>query len=80
MIQMKIGKKEEDLNRDFEEKSKILEEERERNRTKLNESEVKVKQMQQLLDESQNDLFEIRNRQEHQSNASTEEVDLLLGN
>ena len=35
---MKIGKKEEDLNREFEEKSKIIDEERERNRKREREN------------------------------------------
>ena len=78
LIAEKIKKKEEDLQTMFDEKSKVVEEEKQRNAVKLSEAEVKLKQMQQLLDESQNELFELKTRQDHQSNAKTEEVELIL--
>merc|ERR1719300_2327899 len=44
----------------------------------MNEGEAKVKQLQLLLDESQSELLEVKSKQERQSNASSEEVDILL--
>jgi len=78
MIQQKVLKTEAELKKVFEEKSKSLEEETDRCKIKMNEGEAKVKQLQLLLDESQSELLEIKSKQERQTNASSEEVDLLL--
>ena len=78
MLQQKIAKKEQDLNTVFGEREKTLEEDKERNKQKLADSDQKLKQMQQLLDESQNELFELKSRQDQRSHARSEEVELLL--
>lgn len=78
MIQQKVSKTEEELKKVFEAKSKLLEEETDRFKMKMNEGEAKVKQLQLLLDESQSELLEVKSKQERQNNASSEEVDILL--
>ena len=52
LIAEKISTKEASLTATFEEKAKVVEEERERNAQKLIESDQKLKQTQQLLDEA----------------------------
>ena len=61
-IDLEIKSKEEALVKLFEEKSSKLKEEKARSEQKLVEAELKAKSLQSLLDESQNELFEVRKR------------------
>merc|ERR1719356_210116 len=70
--------KEEQLVKLFEDKSAKIEEERARSEQKLGEAELKAKSLQSLLDESQNELFEVRSRQERTSSAITDDMELLM--
>ena len=58
-IDLEIKTKEEKLVKLFEEKNSKIEEDKERTEQKLGEAELKVKSLQSLLDESQNELFEV---------------------
>ena len=78
MLEEKISKREQELSAMFEEKVKVIEEDKARNNQKLAESETKLKQVQSLLDEAHTELFEIRSRQERQSTAKSEEVEIVL--
>ena len=78
MLEEKISKREQELSALFEEKVKVIEEDKARNNQKLAESETKLKQVQSLLDEAHTELFEIRSRQERQSTAKSEEVEIVL--
>ena len=91
-IDLEIKSKEEALVKLFEEKSSKLEEEKARSEQKLVEAELKAKSLQSLLDESQNELFEVRkkykikphlwfqvrSRQERTSSAITDDMELLM--
>ena len=90
-IELEIKSKEEALVKLFEEKSSKLEEEKARSEQKLGEAELKAKSLQSLLDESQNELFEVkqkkfkpylliqvRSRQERMSSAITDDLELLM--
>merc|ERR1719391_1488217 len=70
--------KEEQLVKLFEDKSAKIEEERARSEQKLVEAELKAKSLQSLLDQSQNELFEVRSRQERTSSAITDDLELLM--
>ena len=59
-IDLEIKTKEEKLVKLFEEKNSKIEEDKERTEQKLGEAELKVKSLQSLLDESQNELFEVK--------------------
>ena len=59
-IDLEIKAKEEKLVKLFEEKNSKIEEDKERTEQKLGEAELKVKSLQSLLDESQNELFEVK--------------------
>ena len=59
-IDLEIKTKEEKLFKLFEEKNSKIEEDKERTEQKLGEAELKVKSLQSLLDESQNELFEVK--------------------
>jgi len=78
LLEEKISRREQELNTVFEEKAKVIEEDKVRNNQKLAESETKLKQVQNLLDEAQTELFEIRSRQESQTSAKSEEVEIIL--
>ena len=58
-VSLEIMTKEEQLVKLFEDKSAKIEEERARSEQKLGEAELKAKSLQSLLDESQNELFEV---------------------
>jgi len=77
-VSLEIMTKEEQLVKLFEEKSAKIEEERARSEQKLVEAELKAKSLQSLLDESQNELFEVRSRQERTSSAITDDLELLM--
>ena len=78
LLEEKISRREQELNNVYEEKAKVIEEDKVRNNQKLAESETKLKQVQNLLDEAQTELFEIRSRQESQTSAKSEEVEIIL--
>ena len=59
-IDLEIKTKEEALIKLFEEKQTKIEEEKARTEQKLGEAELKAKSLQSLLDESQNELFEVK--------------------
>ena len=59
-IDLEIKTKEEALIKLFEEKQAKIEEEKARTEQKLGEAELKAKSLQSLLDESQNELFEVK--------------------
>jgi len=77
-IDLEIKTKEEALIKLFEEKQTKIEEEKARTEQKLGEAELKAKSLQSLLDESQNELFEVRSRQERTSSAITDDMELLM--
>jgi len=77
-IEKKIKSREEDLINAFNEKIKIIEEEKLRNENKLIDSERKQKQLQSVLDECQNELFELKSRQDTKRNALSDEMDLMM--
>merc|ERR1712112_6921 len=77
-IDLEIKTKEEALIKLFEEKQAKIEEEKTRTEQKLGEAELKAKSLQSLLDESQNELFEVRSRQERTSSAITDDMELLM--
>jgi len=77
-IDKKIKSREEDLINAFNEKIKIVEEEKLRNENKLIDSERKQKQLQCVLDECQNELFELKSRQDTKRNALSDEMDLMM--
>merc|ERR1719400_420515 len=77
-VSLEIMTKEEQLVKLFEEKNSKIEEDKERTEQKLGEAELKVKSLQSLLDESQNELFEVRSRQERTSSAITDDMELLM--
>merc|ERR1712013_716296 len=74
----KIKSREEDLINAYNDKIKIIEEEKLRNENKLTDSGRKQKQLQSLLDECQNELFELKSRQETKKNALSDEMDLMM--
>merc|ERR1719400_2550751 len=77
-VSLEIKSKEEALVKLFEDKSAKIEEEKARTEQKLGEAELKAKSLQSLLDESQNELFEVRSRQERTSSAITDDMELLM--
>jgi len=77
-IDLEIKTKEEALIKLFEEKQTKIEEEKARTEQKLGEAELRAKSLQSLLDESQNELFEVRSRQERTSSAITDDMELLM--
>merc|ERR1719400_1483298 len=77
-VSLEIMTKEEQLVKLFEDKTAKIEEERARREQKLGEAELKAKSLQSLLDESQNELFEVRSRQERTSSAITDDLELLM--
>merc|ERR1719400_2343447 len=77
-VSLEIMTKEEQLVKLFEDKSAKIEEEKARTEQKLGEAELKAKSLQSLLDESQNELFEVRSRQERTSSAITDDMELLM--
>ena len=77
-IDTEIKAKEEKLDKMFEEKVAGLEEEKVRTDQKLHEAEQKAKSLQAQVDESQNELFELRGRQEQRRAAITDDMELLL--
>merc|ERR1719447_385442 len=77
-VSLEIMTKEEQLVKLFEDKTAKIEEERARSEQKLGEAELKAKSLQSLLDESQNELFEVRSRQERTSSAITDDLELLM--
>merc|ERR1719350_1432418 len=77
-VSLEIMTKEEQLVKLFEDKSARIEEERARSEQKLGEAELKAKSLQSLLDQSQNELFEVRSRQERTSSAITDDLELLM--
>jgi homeobox protein cut-like len=77
-IDSEIKAKEEDLNKVFNEKMKSLEEEKVRTDQKLSEADQKAKSLQSLLDESQNELFDVKSKLDHKKSAITDDMDLLL--
>ena len=78
MIDQKVAKKEDELNNIFFEKSKAMEEEKQRNSQKLADSLQKMNLMQRTLSETQTELYELKSSQDHQRNARSEEVELVL--
>merc|ERR1719350_452989 len=77
-VSLEIMTKEEQLVKLFEEKQTKIEEEKARTEQKLVEAELKAKSLQSLLDQSQNELFEVRSRQERTSSAITDDLELLM--
>lgn len=77
-IDKRIKSREEDIINAFNDKMKNFEEEKERSESKLTDSELKQKQLQILLDESQSELFELKSRQEAKRNALSDEMDLMM--
>jgi len=77
-IDKRIKSREEDIINAFNDKMKNFEEEKERSESKLVDSELKQKQLQILLDESQSELFELKSRQEAKRNALSDEMDLMM--
>ena len=78
LIDQKVAKKEEDLQKMFDEKSRVLDEERQRNSQKLSDSVQKMTMMQRTLSETQTELYDLQTRQDQQRNARSEEVELVL--
>jgi len=77
-IDKRIKAREEDIINAFNDKMKNFEEEKERSESKHVDSELKQKQLQILLDESQSELFELKSRQEAKRNALSDEMDLMM--
>jgi len=77
-IDKRIKSREEDIINAFNDKMKNFEEEKERSESKHVDSELKQKQLQILLDESQSELFELKSRQEAKRNALSDEMDLMM--
>ena len=77
-IENKIKSREEDLNNAFDEKVKNFEEEKIRNGQKLADSELKLKQLQCVFDESQSELYELKSKEDDKRNAISDEMDLML--
>jgi len=77
-IEMKVRSREEDLKTAYDEKFIKFEEERVRNGQKLADSEIKLKQLQSILDESQGELFDLKSKEDEKQNAISDEMDFML--
>jgi len=77
-IDTEVKAKEEKLNSSMEEKIKVVEEEKARMEQKMAEGEQKTKGLQSLLDESQNEVYELKSRQDEVKSSVSDEVDLLM--
>jgi len=77
-VELAIIAKEDELNKVFEDKVKNLEEDKLRTTQKLTDAEQKTKMLQSMLDQCQNELFDLRAKQDQKKNAVTDEMDLLM--
>jgi len=77
-VELAIISKEDELNKVFEDKVKNLEEDKLRTAQKLTDAEHKTNNLQSMLDQCQNELFDLRAKQDQKKNAVTDEMDLLM--
>ncbi|XP_022109689.1 protein CASP-like isoform X2 [Acanthaster planci] len=76
--QSRAKEKEKELQREFLEKERHLQETQLTLATKLGEAELKIQTLQNALDGSQSELFDLRGKFEEQAAAKSDEVDMLM--
>ncbi|PIK56943.1 putative homeobox protein cut-like 1 isoform X5 [Apostichopus japonicus] len=76
--QTKADEKERDLQREFVEKERVLQEKQLSAATKLGETEQKNQMLQKALESAQSELFDYKAKNEERSAAKSDEVELLV--
>ncbi|XP_038054722.1 homeobox protein cut-like 1 [Patiria miniata] len=76
--QSRAREKEKELQREFQDKERQLKETQLTVATKLGEAELKIQTLQNALDASQSELFDLRAKFEEQAAAKSDEVDMLM--
>ncbi|XP_041456465.1 homeobox protein cut-like 1 isoform X1 [Lytechinus variegatus] len=78
VAQARADEKEKELHRDFAEKEKQLQEKQMSVAKKLGEAELKITTLQNTLDNTQSELFDIKAKYDEQGAAKSDEMELLM--
>ncbi|XP_011671722.2 homeobox protein cut-like 1 [Strongylocentrotus purpuratus] len=78
VAQARADEKEKELQRDFAEKEKQLQEKQMSVAKKLGEAELKITTLQNALDNTQSELFDIKAKYDEQGEAKSDEMELLM--
>jgi len=77
-LENKVSSKEQQLNVMFADKVRLIEEDKNRLETRYTEIESKNKNLQNLLDEAQSELFDLKSSQDAMKGTENDELELLL--
>ncbi|XP_071496876.1 homeobox protein cut-like 1 [Diadema antillarum] len=78
VAQARANEKERELQKDFAEKERQLQEKQMSVAKKLGEAELKISTLQNALDNTQSELFDIKAKYDEQSAAKSDEMELLM--
>jgi len=77
-LENKVSSKEQQLNVMFAEKVRLIEEDKSRLENRYSETESKNKNLQNLLDEAQSELFDFKSNQDAMKGTENDELELLM--